>query len=139
MIILDTNVISELMRHQSHEAVINWLDKQTDEELAITSVTVAEILYGVKQLPSGKRKTQLYEAAMMMFEEDFPDLVLSFDRGAAEYYADIVSTRGHIGKPINIADAQIAAICRVYGAVLATRNTKDFEHIEIMLINPWKK
>ncbi|SPK70547.1 VapC ribonuclease Y4jK (plasmid) [Cupriavidus taiwanensis] len=137
MIVLDTNVLSELMRAQAEPAVVDWLDRQTPDSLVITAVTVAELLYGIARLPDGRRKTGLREAALQMLDEDFRDRVLPFDEDAAVHYAALVSQRERTGRPISMADAQIAAICRHHGASLATRNSKDFEGVGIALVNPW--
>ena len=137
MIVLDTNVLSELMRLQPAAPVVAWLDAQEANELWLTSITVAEILYGIARLPEGQRKHNLTVAAVAMFNEDFADRILNFDAEAAAHYADIVIARERSGRPISMADAQIAAICRSPSAVLATRNEKDFETTGINLINPW--
>lgn len=137
MIVLDTNVLSELMRAQAEPAVVDWLDRQEQESLAITAVTVSELFYGIARLPDGRRKTGLQEAALQMLDEEFAGRVLPFDEDAAVHYAALVSQREHAGRPISMADAQIAAICRHYAAALATRNSKDFEGVGIVLANPW--
>jgi len=138
MIVLDTNVLSELMRTEAEPAVIDWLDRQAPESLAITAVTVAELLYCIARLPDGRRKSRLRDAAVQMLDEEFADRVLPFDEDAAVHYAALVSQRERAGRPISMADAQIAAICRHHAATLATRNRKDFEGIGIMLADPWR-
>jgi predicted nucleic acid-binding protein len=137
MIVLDTNVLSELMRAQAEPAVVDWLDRQEQDSLAVTAVTVAELLYGIARLPEGRRKTRLRDAALQMLDEEFVGRVLAFDEDAAVHYAAIVSQRERAGRPISMADAQIAAICRHHAAALATRNTKDFDSVDIILANPW--
>ncbi|WP_454739967.1 PIN domain-containing protein [Cupriavidus necator] len=137
MIVLDTNVLSELMRAQAKPAVIDWLDRQAQDSLTVTAVTVAELLYGIARLPDGRRKTGLREAALQMFQEEFADRVLPFDEDAAVHYAALVSHRERVGRPISMADAQISAICRHHAAALATRNSKDFEGVGIVLAYPW--
>ena len=138
MIILDTNVISELTRPVPDSGVIAWLDSQPTEETAITAITAAELRYGVRRLPDGRRKTELSEAVNALIATDFRDRVEPFDVYAADQYADVVATRERTGQPISISDAQIAAICRVMNAALATRNTSDFIGTGVNLINPWK-
>ena len=138
MIILDTNVISELTRPVPDSDVIAWLDSQPAEETAVTAITVAELCYGVRRLPDGRRKTELSEAVSALVDTDFRGRVEAFDVLAAEQYADVVTTRERTGKPISTSDAQIAAICRVLNATLATRNTADFTGTGVGLINPWK-
>jgi len=137
VIVLDTNVISELTRQSPEPGVISWLDSQPVTQVATTAITAAELLYGVARLPGGRRKTELAAAVRDLLSGDFGGRVLPFDERAAPRYADIVSERDQLGRPIGIADAQIAAICRVLDAVLATRNTTDFEETGIELINPW--
>lgn len=101
-------------------------------------MTVAELLYGIARLPDGRRKTGLEEAALQMLDEEFAGRVLPFDEDAAVHYAALVSRREHAGRPISMADAQIAAICLHRAAALATRNSKDFEGVGIVLANPWE-
>jgi len=137
VIVLDTNVISELTRNTPEPGVISWLDSLQAAEVATTAITAAELLYGVARLPGGRRKTELAEAVHELLSDDFRGRVLAFDDRAARPYADIVTGRDQLGRPIGIADAQIAAICRVLDAPLATRNTADFEETGIELINPW--
>ena len=138
MIILDTNVISELTRPVPDSGVIAWVDSQPTEETAVTAITVAELRYGVRRLPDGRRKTELSEAVSALVDADFRGRVEAFDVLAAEQYADVVTTRERTGRPISTSDAQIAAICRVRNATLATRNTADFTGTGVDLINPWK-
>ena len=139
MIILDTNVLSELMKPQGSQEVKTWIKNQPKETLYITSITQAEILYGIAILPKGKRKQQLLETAQAMFREDFADKILHFDQNAAEHFAEIASYRKAQGKPISQFDAQIAAICRNHQATLVTRNVADFEACQIEIINPWNR
>lgn len=136
MIVLDTNVVSELMKPQPHESVAGWVLAQAAGDLYTTSVTLAEILYGIEKLPDGQRKELLTTTASEVFDA-FADMVLAFDAGAAENYATIVATRDRLGLPINGFDAQIASICRTHGGDLATRNVKDFEHTGVEVTDPW--
>ncbi|MSQ84258.1 MAG: type II toxin-antitoxin system VapC family toxin [Myxococcales bacterium] len=137
MILLDTNILSELMQPQADANVVAWLDQHDSECLMISAVTAAELLYGIGRLPAGKRKADLLAAADTMLNQDFADRVLPFDALAAARYATLVVHREQSGRPIGMADAQIAAICLSHNAVLATRNTKDFVDIGLPLINPW--
>lgn len=139
MIVLDTNVISELTRQTPDPGVLSWLDSQTASEVATTAVTAAELWYGVARLPAGHRKRELTAAIRGLLTEDFHGRVLPFDERASVRYADIVSSREQIGRPIGVAGAEIAAICRDLGATLATRNIADFEETGIELINPWNQ
>lgn len=137
MIVLDTNVISEFMRLEPEPRVLAWIDAQPAMDLAVSAVTVAEILHGIARLPSGKRKQKLEAHAMAMFEEDFAGRILPFDAHAAVEYATLVAECEAKGRAGSMADAQIAAICRNHGAVIATRNVKDFEYTGVEVINPW--
>jgi predicted nucleic acid-binding protein len=137
VIILDTNVLSELSRKVPSEEVLAWLDDQPADETATTAVTVAEILYGVARLPEGRRKAELAEAVHGMLDDDLHGRVEPFDGTAAAHYATVVSGRDKIGRPISMADAQIASICRKLGATLASRNARDFEDTGIDVIDPW--
>ncbi|WP_107671023.1 type II toxin-antitoxin system VapC family toxin [Cyanothece sp. BG0011] len=137
MIILDTNVISELMKPQGSTIVYQWVAVQPIKQLFTTTITQAEILYGIALLPIGKRQKQLTKIAQKMFTEDFEDRILAFDQQAAICFAKIASQRRQKGIPISQADAQIAAICAAKQATLATRNVTDFRDCEIVIINPW--
>ena len=137
MIVLDTNVLSELMRPEPAATVLRWIDSKAAEELFTSAITMAEILHGIERLPDGRRKHSLHTHAMAMFEHDFADRILPFDAYAALHYSTLVTAREQSGKPVGLADAQIAAICRAQQAKLATRNVKDFEGTGVDIINPW--
>lgn len=138
MIILDTNIISELTRQAPEPRVVSWLDSLPAEEVSTTAVTAAELLYGVARVPAGRRKRELAAAVRGLLGDELRDRILPFDEHCASRYADIVCGRETVGRPIGVADAQIAAICRTAEATLATRNTDDFSGTGIELINPWK-
>ena len=137
MIILATNVISELARIDPEPVVVTWLDSLPAAEVATTAITAAELLYGVARLPDGRRRAALAETIDVLINEDFRGRLEPFDGLAAEQYATVVVGREKKGRPISTADAQIAAICRVHSATLATRNIGDFTDTGIGLINPW--
>jgi toxin FitB len=137
VIIVDTNVLLELMKREPMPGVEQWLAAQSPASLFTTSVTKAEVLYGVALLPAGERRDAFEEAVAAMFEEDFDGRVLPFDGAAAYDYAIIASQRRQAGKPISQFDAQIAAIARSRGAVVATRNVSDFEDCGIEVHSPW--
>jgi predicted nucleic acid-binding protein len=137
MIILDTNVLSDLMRGNPDENVLAWLDAQNSQDLRTTAITVAELLYGVERLPHGRRKTALRGAIESMLDGELAGKVLAFDNNSARRYAALVAAREAQGRPISSADAQIAAICHSCDAVLATRNGKDFEATGVPVIDPW--
>jgi predicted nucleic acid-binding protein len=138
VIVLDTNVISELARLAPDPGLLCWLDSLEISGVATTAVTAAELRTGVARLPDGHRKQELTVVIRGILTEDFHGRVLPFDERASVRYADIVAGRQRIGRPIGVADAQIAAICRDLDGILATRNTADFEETGIGLIDPWK-
>ncbi len=136
MIVLDSNVLSELMRGAPSAAVVDWIHAQPADELCTTAVSVAEIRYGIARLAAGRRQTLLRTAADEVFAA-FAEYVLPFDADAARHYAGVVVERERAGVPISGFDAQIAATCRSHLAALATRNTNDFERLGLDLHNPW--
>lgn len=139
MIVLDTNIISELMRPAPNQDVRHWANDVSPSDLFTTTVTQAEILTGVALLPQGRKRDALMTAAEKVFSLIFADQILSFDSAAAEHYAVVSSERRKAGRPMQSFDAQIAAIARSCGAALATRNTRDFEGCGIDLVNPWTR
>lgn len=136
MIVVDTNVVSELMRPEPSSTVQAWVIERGHRELCTTAITVAEILYGIERLAEGKRKRTLREAAVEVFSR-FAEEILPFDAAAAIVYAEIVDRSDRRGAPISGFDAQIAAICRTHSASLATRNIADFADVGIELFDPW--
>lgn len=136
MIVLDTNALSELMRPTPDPYFMRWWQSMTNQVLHTTSISVAEIELGVERLPPGRRKELLRTTVSGVFES-FSSEILSFDRRAAEAYAQVVVERSEAGRPIDGFDAQIAAICRVNRATLVTRNAKDFVGAGIEQLNPW--
>ena len=137
MIVLDTNVISEMMRLEPNPAVVAWIAAQPNATLCTTSVNKAEILYGIAALPEGRRRAALLAAAESVFTEDLADRVLAFDGAAAARYGQIITTRSRAGKPIEALDALIAATALVAGADVATRDISDFQGLGLALIDPW--
>jgi len=137
MIVLDSNVLSELMRPHPSQAVSAWVAKQAPTELFTTSISEAEIYYGIELLARGKRREGLLAAAEAVFAEDLAGRVLGFESDAARAFSRIASHRRSIGRPISYADAQIAAIVQVRRGQLATRNVSDFEDCGIDVLDPW--
>lgn len=137
MIVLDTNIISELMRREPDAAVVAWMGEQPIAGVFTTTLTQAEIFYGLALLPEGRRRDALMAAAQPMFDVDLAGRVLPFDTDAANAYPDIAVGRRKGGQPISQIDAQIAAIVRSRGARLATRNVADFADCGIPVVNPW--
>lgn len=136
MIILDTNVLSELTKLSPAPEVLHWFSRRTAEELFTTTITEAEMRFGIELLPNGKHRISLESAIAAMFKE-FGERILSFDRPAAFAFSAIAARRRKLGRPISQSDAQIAAIVRSFSAILATRNETDFDHCEIKITNPW--
>jgi predicted nucleic acid-binding protein len=136
VIVLDTNVVSELMKPFPNAKVIRWVDHQAD--LAITAVTAAELLYGVNRLPMGERRLRLTAAVADMLDSEFAERVLPFDLAASVEHARIVVLREQAGRTINMADAMIGAVALATDAAfLAARNVKDFDEIGLSIIDPW--
>ena len=139
MLLLDTNVVSELMRPAADRAVPRWLAAQPQAGIYICAITEAELRVGVALLPEGRRRDALAADVEAMVAEDFGGRTLPFDSAASAEYAKIVAARRRAGRPIAVFDAQIAAIARSRGASLATRNVADFEGTGIVVINPWTR
>jgi predicted nucleic acid-binding protein len=139
-ILLDTNVLSELMRPRPDPQVLAWFAAQgAQTRFVISAVTQAEILLGIALLPAGKKRSALAAVAQSLFEQEFQGLNLAFDEHAAPGYAAIVALRSRGGRPIAVEDAQIAAIAAHHRIPLATRNTKDFAQLPgLSLFNPWE-
>ncbi|MGE3936701.1 MAG: type II toxin-antitoxin system VapC family toxin [Rhodospirillaceae bacterium] len=137
MIVLDTKVVSETLRAKPDAGTLAWLEAQSRAALFTTTVTRAELLYGVRLLPDGPRKAALREAVIAIFTTDLAGQVLSFDSDAADAYAEIGAARRAAGRPIVQFDAMIAAVARSPGDSLASRNVKDFGDCGVELIDPW--
>ena len=138
MIILDTSIVSELMRPNPSSNVVAWVAGQAAQNLYLSTVTEAELLYGVEIVPAGRRRDRLLIEVEGMLQEDFEGRILPFDSAAAQAYAVIAATRRAAGRPINHADCQIAAIALSREASVATRDVDDFEGAGIEVINPWE-
>jgi predicted nucleic acid-binding protein len=135
--VLDTNVISELMKRVPANRVTTWIAAQPATSLYTTSITQAEILHGIMLLPSGRKRSALEAAADAMFREDFAGRILPFGSDAAHAYARIAADRRRLGRPISHFDAQIAGIARSAGAAIATRNVTDYDSCDVRVVNPW--
>lgn len=138
MIILDTNVLSALMRKLPDADVVGWLDRQPAESVWITSITLFEARLGIALLPDGKRRRALTSAFGRLLEEDLENRVLDFDTGAANEAAELAARRQRAGRSIDMRDTQIAGIALVRHATLATRYTRHFADLEINVIDPWR-
>lgn len=137
MIILDTNVLGEFMSSPPSETVVEWLNVQDPISLYITSISIAEVCYGLQAMPEGKRQRLLEYRFEQFIATAFASRILIFDESAARVYGELRVYRKKIGRPMNNFDGQIAAIARTHGFSLATRNIKDFEHCLVELINPF--
>ena len=138
MIILDTNIVSEMMKTAPSRTVLDWLNAQDAASLYVTTITLAEIGYGLRLLPDGQRRRLLAERFDQFIARAFDQRILRFDEAAARAYGDIMGHRKELGRPISVTDGQIAAIARANGFGIATRNIKDFEDSQITLINPFR-
>ena len=139
MTVLDTNVLSELMRRSPEPSVVAWMKARPATDMWTTAITQAEVLYGVALLPPSRRRNALEAAAMAVFAEALEGRVLEFGPEAAIHYAHIAAERRRAGRPISHFDAQIAAIARAAGATVATRNVSDFEACGVPIENPWRE
>ena len=137
VIVLDTNVLSALMRRKADPVVIAWLDAQPLESIWTTAITVFEIRFGLEILAMGRKRKALEEAFASAIAEDLDGRVLAFDQAAADAAATIAARQRQAGRPVEIRDVQIAGIAAARKAALATRNTRHFEGTEISLVDPW--
>ena len=135
--LLDTNVVSEWTRPDPSDAVIEWVARQTPTDLYLSTITEAELRYGIEILPAGRRRDSLLTSTEVMLREDFRGRILPFDRSAAHAYAVIAATRRAAGLSVKHSDCQIAAIARATGLSVVTRNVRDFEGCGLDIINPW--
>ena len=139
MIILDTNVLSALMRAEPERSVVAWLDAQPAESIWITSITVFEALFGLALLPTGRRRRELDSSFARLVEEDLDSRVLDFDRAAAIEAASLAARRSRLGRPVDLRDTQIAGIALSRRATIATRNMKHFRDLDVPLVDPWMR
>jgi predicted nucleic acid-binding protein len=138
MIVLDTNVISELSKDRPNLAVSTWFLEQNPDELTTTAISLAEVLYGLDLLPRGRRRERLSELSQIIFTTALRGKMLPFDEAAARHYGRLLAARRRRGAPMPELDAQIAAIAMAVGAAIATRNVDDFKHCGVTIINPWQ-
>ena len=139
MVVLDTNVLSEVMKEKPDPAVVDWLSSVPVETMLTTAISQAEILYGVRRLPEGARRTRLITAAHDLFTRTFAGRILPFDDEAASMLADIRISRESAGRPISQEDAMIAAIAMRNGVCVATRDKRGFAGCGITIVDPWAR
>lgn len=137
MIIIDTNVFSEMMKPAPEAAVLNWFNEQTAISLYLTTITIGEIGYGIRALPDGKRCRLLAEGFEALLKTAFESRILDFDENAARRYGDLMANRKEMGRPLSILDGQIIAIAQSHTCAIATRNVRDFDDCGVSLINPF--
>ncbi|MGB5466277.1 MAG: type II toxin-antitoxin system VapC family toxin [Sedimenticolaceae bacterium] len=138
MILLDTNVVSEVMKTQPAEAVVAWLNGQDSERLYVSAITIGEIIYGLRILPDGERRSGLRERFERFVVLAFDQRVLAYDESAAHVCGELMGDRKELGLPMSVPDGQIAAIARLNHLAVATRNVLDFEHCGIDVLNPFE-
>lgn len=137
MIILDTNVLSALMRHSADCKVVEWLDKQARTSIWTSSVTILEIRYGLQILPAGKRRSALIQTFEKVLVDKIESRVAPFDTASAQQAGDLMALRYRKGRPGELRDTMIAGIVLASHATLATRNTSHFEDLAVPVVNPW--
>lgn len=137
MIILDTNVLSAIMRTRPDEHVVAWLDKQSRTSMWTTSLTIFEIQFGLQILPGGKRRSLLTKTFEAVLRDDIGGRIAPFDTAAAQYSADLMASRHKKGRPVELRDTMIAGIALACHATIATRNVPHFEDLSVPVVNPW--
>lgn len=138
MILLDTNVVSEVMKAAPSAAVLKWLNDQSSSDLYVSAVTIGEIEYGLRILPGSRRRLQLREKFDQFIAVAFAQRVLAYDETTARIYGEIMGLRKEVGRPMSVPDGQIASIARSHRMSVATRNTRDFEECGVDLLNPFR-
>jgi predicted nucleic acid-binding protein len=137
VIILDTNVLSALMRTTPERAVVGWLDRQPADSIWLTSITVFEARFGLALLPKGRRRTALERAFDRVLDEDLSNRVLDFDQASAAAAAAVASDRRRSGRAADLRDTLIAGVALARRATIATRNTRHFEGLDVPVVDPW--
>ena len=137
MIILDTNVISALMRHPADGQVIAWLDRQPRSSIWTTSITLLELHYGLQIMASGRKRSALMQRLETLVTENLDRRIAAFDASAAEHAADLMAGRKKAGRPVELRDTMIAGLALASNAALATRNKPHFDDLPVSIIDPW--
>lgn len=138
MIILDTNVLSALMRNEPEDQVVRWLDRQPAESVWTTSITVFEARFGIALLPQGGRRKALEQSFVRLLQEDLENRILDFDGAAAGEAATLAAAGQKAGRSVDFRDTQIAGIALSRHASIATRNVRHFQGLKISVVDPWK-
>jgi predicted nucleic acid-binding protein len=138
VILLDTNVVSAVMAPAPVASVLHWLDRQDTASLYLSTITIAEIAYGIRVLPAGRRRRELRERFEQFVARGFEQRVLAFDSAAALHYAEVMGHRKELGRPMSVPDGQIAAIARAHRFSVATRNVRDFDECGLDVLNPFE-
>ena len=138
MILLDTNVVSAVMAPAPVASVLHWLDRQDTASLYLSTITIAEIAYGIRVLPAGRRRRELRERFEQFVARGFEQRVLAFDSAAALHYAEVMGYRKELGRPMSVPDGQIAAVARAHRFSVATRNVRDFDECGLDVLNPFE-
>jgi len=137
MFLLDTNIVSAVMAPSPPETVLDWLNQRQTSHLYLSTITMAEIGYGLAVLPDGKRRRHLQDRFERFVAQGFAQRILSFDSPAARLYSEVMGHRQQIGRPMSVLDGQIVSITRTHRMTLATRNTRDFDECGVDLVNPF--
>lgn len=137
MVIIDTNVVAEMMKPSPSPMVVAWLNSQESSALFLTAISIGEIVYGLRVMPSGKRRLQLEQGFERVLAEAFAGRILAFDEEAARHYGEVMGRRKEIGRSLSVPDGQIASIARARGCAIATRNVRDFTECGVEVINPF--
>jgi len=138
MIVLDTNVVSEMVSPRPSSSVLHYLHRLDPGQTYLTAITAAELLTGCAVLPPGKRRSELAMRIEALLQNDFAQQILVFDAEAAHHYAEVSARRRALGRPLSLFDGLILAIARAKGATIVTRNVRDFEFCDVPLVNPWE-
>jgi predicted nucleic acid-binding protein len=136
LILLDTNIVSAVMKPAANPRIVSWLDQQSADALFLSTITVAEIEFGLQNLPEGRRRHSLTERFQLFLEQGFDRRILPFDLPASRLYGKLMAHRRRIGRPLSALDGQIAAIARQHRLAVATRNVRDFEECGLILVDP---
>jgi predicted nucleic acid-binding protein len=138
LILLDTNVLSALMRRVPERPVVDWLDRQPADSIWITSITLFEVRLGLALLPAGRRRKALQDTFARLLEDDLQNRVLDFDAAAASEAAALAAARQRAGRPVDLRDTQIAGIALTRRATVATRNVRHFGDLDVPVVDPWQ-